>query len=177
LVIRFVLNPIGITIVHDKIRCSQYICYITSSDQQIIRCKGFDSLHILDADTLRDGGTTCVSLEDGQQVQHVTFDYSLPRDGRTRYVYVSNVPFDCNKSNRLDLRSEEERQIVEAIYKATTQEYGAMVVEAFLHKASANPGDGLWFYVFNFLRIAAAERSTYSLLAKSGNLNHDKDKL
>jgi hypothetical protein len=126
-------------------------------------------MHILNADTLRDGGTTCVSLEDGQQVQHVTFDYSLPRDGRTRYVYVSNVPFDCNESNRLDLGSEEEGQIIEVIHKAAIQTYGISVVETFLRNPSVNPGEGLWFYVFNFLRIAAAERGPHSLLAESEN--------
>jgi hypothetical protein len=133
-------------------------------------------MHILDADTLRDGGTTCVSLEDDQQVQHVTFDYSLPQDGRTRYVYVSNAPFDCSEQNRLGPGSKEEGQIISIIHNAAIQAYGESVVEEFLRDPSANPGEGLWFYVFNFLRIAAVERGIHSPLSESGNSDRDRDK-
>ena len=131
---------------------------------------------ILDADTLRDGGTTCVSLEDGQQVQHVTIDYSLPQDGSVRYIYVSSEPFDCSERNRLELGSEEEGQIIEVIHKAAIRAYGISVVEEFLRNPSVNPGEGMWFYVFNFLRIAAAERGIHSHKTESGNSDRGKDK-
>jgi hypothetical protein len=45
---------------------------------------------ILGAMTLRDGGTTCVTIDDGGQVKHVTFDRVLGTEGRPRHVYVSD---------------------------------------------------------------------------------------
>jgi hypothetical protein len=129
-------------------------------------------MRIVDATTLRDGGTTCVALDDGQQVQHVTFDYSLPWDGQTRFIYVSNETFNCNENNRLDLGSEEEDQIIGAIHEAAIREYGALAVEEFLRDPSTNPGEDIWFYVFNFLRIAIAERGSSSHLAKYVDLRN-----
>lgn len=115
-------------------------------------------MKIVDAMTLRDGGTTCVSIDDGQHVQHVTFDYSLPCDGRTRYLYISNEPFGCGDEYKLEPGSDIEKEWIEAIRSAAIEEFGISVVEAFFLDSRSNPGESMWFYVFNFLRIATVER-------------------
>jgi hypothetical protein len=115
-------------------------------------------MRIVDAMTLRDGGTTCVSIDDGQDVQHVTFDYSLPWDGRTRYLYFSNKPFVCEDQFKLEPESYKERELIQAIHSAAITEFGVSVVEAFFLDPRINPGQSMWFYVFNFLSIAAVER-------------------
>jgi hypothetical protein len=56
-------------------------------------------VRILEAMALMDGGTTCISLEDGCQVLHATFDNSLPWDGRTRHLNLSSERFDCEESH------------------------------------------------------------------------------
>ena len=89
---------------------------------------------IHDAMTLRDGGTTCVSVEDAGVVKHVTFDHALPRDDRTRYVYVSDRKFNKEEGARLELDSSAEIRFITAIRDAAIEELGPAVVEEFLKR-------------------------------------------
>ena len=116
-------------------------------------------MKILNADTLRDGGTTCVSFDDGNSVRHVTFDHSLARDDRIRYVYISDREFGQDDTECLVPNSDEEIRVIEAIRAAAAEEYNSETVENFYKEPNKNPGEGIWFYVFNFLWIAIKERN------------------
>lgn len=116
-------------------------------------------MRIIDAMTLRDGGTTCVTVEDNGVVKHVTFDYSLPWDGRDRYIYISKSKFGLDESDRLVQNSDEEIRMIYAIREAALEKFGPTTVETLFNNSETNPGEEIWFYVFNFLRIAINERN------------------
>ena len=49
-------------------------------------------MDLYDAESLLDGGTTCLTVVERSKRYYYTVDYSLPMDGRPRYVYLGNVP-------------------------------------------------------------------------------------
>ena len=118
------------------------------------------SVKIIEATTLRDGGTTIVTMEDGGVVRDITFEYTLPWDGRTRYVYVSDHNSSWVRGKRLAINSPEEIRILGDVRTAAEERYGLEIVEDFYNHPEGNPGEGMWSYVFNFLRIAAMERTS-----------------
>ena len=63
-----------------------------------------------DAETLPDGGTTCLTMLDGSEKLYITIDYSLPMDGRSRFVYIGKTQFA--RDNQLEINSKREKQIV-----------------------------------------------------------------
>ena len=99
-----------------------------------------------------------MSVEDDGTVRHVTFDQQLPWDARARYVCVSERQFGREVNDRLPPNSKEEIRLIREIREAAEQEVGPQVVRKFLESPEENPGEGKWFYVLNFLRIAATER-------------------
>jgi hypothetical protein len=115
-------------------------------------------MHILEAMTLRDGGTTCISIEEDGQVKHVTFDHALPMDDRIRYVYVSDTRFGNSKAERLEPNSEEEKGLIAGIHTVAVEELGAEAVEAYLRDPHLRKVDGMWYYMLNFLWIAVKGR-------------------
>ena len=115
-------------------------------------------MKIVDASTLRDGGTTCVSIDEDGVLKHATFDYRLPWDGRVRYLYVADEPFGMDEQDRLPLNSREESQLITDIETEAISQIGREALDEFYSNLERNPCDGIWFYVLNFLRIAANER-------------------
>ena len=115
-------------------------------------------MRILDAVTMRDGGTTCITIEENGQVKHVTFDYELGMAGNNPHVYVSNNQFSRRADGKLEIDSAEEQHLILGIRQLAVQEYGEAFVRDYLRAPKENPKDEMWFYVFNFLRIASVER-------------------
>jgi hypothetical protein len=108
--------------------------------------------------TLRDGGTTSITVTHwfARRVSY-TVDYSLPWDGRMRYVYKGR-PFQKDVSQRLELGGDEEKRVHQWLMEAATRKFSKTVVQNFLVGNARNPAKGRWFYALNFLRILANER-------------------
>jgi hypothetical protein len=109
--------------------------------------------------TLRDGGTTCVTVEDSGIVTHVTVDHRLRRFRwlpRFRFVFTSSVQF--GRDRRLLPGGRGEVHYVSEIAHAAVHELGHHVVRDFLAGHGENPGREMWFYVVNFLQIVSRAR-------------------
>jgi hypothetical protein len=104
--------------------------------------------------SLRDGGTTCVTLASGAERTSYTFDYRLPWDGRERYVYAGSVPFE--RARKLMIGSEEEAGLLSRLLELASKRFGREEVLSMLSD-SANAISGDWFYVLGFLRLASRE--------------------
>ena len=115
-------------------------------------------MRLTDAMMLRDGGTTSITVAEGvlERVSY-TVDYSLPWDGRERYVFKGQ-PFAKGESQRLEMGGEEERTVQEWLTRAVNRKFGDRVVGEFLVGRAKNPGKGKWFYALNFLYILTKER-------------------
>ena len=109
-------------------------------------------MQIVDAMTLRDGGTACVSVNTGEVIVHVTIDYQLPWDGRARFMYTSGTQF--GRDRRLDIDSDEERRWIATI-RALTQKQISLAPPSI-------PGWGREYgpkpFALRFLEIVDAER-------------------
>ena len=68
-------------------------------------------MRLIHAMSLRDGGTTSITVTQGffKRVSY-TVDYSLPWDGRKRYVFMGGA-FTKSDSQRLEIGCEEERRV------------------------------------------------------------------
>ncbi|MBM3484737.1 MAG: hypothetical protein FJX66_15775 [Alphaproteobacteria bacterium] len=107
---------------------------------------------------IRDGGTTCVAREASGPVQYVTIDFSLPWDGRQRYVFVSDRPFGREEAERLIPDSEQEIQLAGEVLEAAQHAIGAAAVRAYVAGADRARAPSLWGYVCAFLKTYKAER-------------------
>ena len=111
-------------------------------------------MRIVDAMTLRDGGTTCVSVEEGGVIVHVTVDHRLRPIAWLpwpRFVFISSQRF--GRDRRLSPGGSAEVRYVSSIVRATLDELGPETVRDVLAGHCQNPGQGPWFYVLNFLQI------------------------
>ena len=124
-------------------------------------------MRLLDAMTLRDGGTTSITVSRGvfQRVSY-TVDHSLPWDGRKRYVF-RGPPFDKVEAQRLEIGCLEEVAVQQWLLEAASRKYGSALVQEFLTRGVKNPGKGKWFYALNFLSIMTRERGQPDAAAKS----------
>lgn len=114
---------------------------------------------LLDAMTMRDGGTTFVVVEKREvgQVTY-TFDYSLPWDGRARYI-TEHIADGSSKI--LPINGPQEIAACELIRALLVGEFGESLVESFAKGEANNPGSEKWFYAFNFLRHAVKEQKIH----------------
>jgi hypothetical protein len=114
---------------------------------------------IVDAMTLRDGGTTCVTVEDEGTTAHVTAAHELRRFGwlpRRRFVFISPRRFGRDRCLVPGGRIEE--RYVSEIARAAVAHLGHEEVRDFLRGSGPNPGQEHWFYVLNFLQIVSRAR-------------------
>src|SRR3954466_9817537 len=115
-------------------------------------------MRLTDAASLRDGGTTSITLAHGifSRVSY-TVDHSLPWDGRTRYVFKGRQ-FVKDESNRLELGGEEEARLQQWLTEILNRKFGQNVVADFLAGRKGNPGKGKWHYALHFLNMITKER-------------------
>jgi hypothetical protein len=114
---------------------------------------------IVDAMTLRDGGTTCVSVEEQGTTTYVTVAHELHRFGwipRLRFVFISAKRF--GRDHRLLPWGRLEKRYVAEISRAAVAHLGYEGIHDFLHDRGQNPGQEHWFYVLNFLQIVDRAR-------------------
>jgi len=115
-------------------------------------------MRLTHAMTLRDGGTTSITVAQGVVTRlSYTIDHQLPWDGRTRYVF-KGPPFLKDKEHRMEIGCDEEKEIQRWLNEIGRRKYGSMAIEKFLAGQAKNPGRGKWFYAMNFLWILAKER-------------------
>jgi len=114
-------------------------------------------MRLIHAMTLRDGGTTSITLSQGlfESVSY-TVDYALPWDGRKRYVFRGPA-FVTDDAHWLEIGCEAEREIQQWLTEAANGRFGQETVR-FLSDHADNPGKGKWFYAMNFLKIMAKAR-------------------
>jgi len=112
------------------------------------------TLQLVDAMTLRDGGTTCVSLRTPyQNVITYTLDYALPLNGRARYITRT-----CGDiSEKLPIGGAQEQRACEEVRALLVAQCTESTVAKFLSGQIENPGEEHWFYAFNFLRLCNQE--------------------
>jgi hypothetical protein len=113
-------------------------------------------MRLKDAETLLDGGTTCLTVLDGVKKMYITIDYSLPMDGRPRYVYIGKTQFA--QANQLEINSIREKQIANWLRNELIAKYGEMRVQDFIEGKFDGSVRGKWLYALNFLRIITKER-------------------
>ena len=116
-------------------------------------------MRITGAMTLRDGGTTCVTVEDQGAIVHVTADHARRRLSwipRPRFIFLSAVCF--GRDRRLFPGGSAERRFVSGIARAAINQLGLAPVQDFLAGRAPNPGREQWFYVLNFLDIIPRSR-------------------
>jgi hypothetical protein len=113
---------------------------------------------LVDAMSMRDGGTTQVQLVvQGAPVAY-TFDYALPWDGRPRSI----IQVEPGKPSTT-LLPNDERAVCSLVRDILIKEFGKSTVCAFEADDLKNPGDGPWFYAFGFLGLALRERKVRPL--------------
>ena len=116
-------------------------------------------MRLTDAMTLRDGGTTSITVAQGILARlSYTVDYALPWDGRERYVFKGQ-PFAKDESQRLEVGGEEEVRLHRWLTETLNRKFGDAALLDFLAGRIKNPGKGKWFYALNFLNIITRERS------------------
>jgi hypothetical protein len=109
---------------------------------------------LIDAVSMRDGGTTYVALRTpAQGAVTYWFDYSLPWDGRARKIREVRG----EKSVVLEAGSAEERAACQEVPALLVKQFGGAAVSEFESGEVENPGKGSWFYAFNFLRLCVKE--------------------
>jgi hypothetical protein len=114
---------------------------------------------IVDGMTLRDGGTTCVTVADEGTTTYVTAAHELRRFGwlpRLGFVFLSSTRF--GREHRLLPGGRLERRYVSEIARAAVAHLGYQEVDCFLRGRGPNPGQEHWFYVLNFLQIVSRAR-------------------
>lgn len=115
-------------------------------------------MRLIDAMTLRDGGTTSITVSQGvfRRVSY-TVDHSLPWDGRKRYVFRGRA-FEKREAQRLEIGCEDVTRIHRWLMEAASRKFSPSLVQEFLAGRAENPGKGKWFYALNFLNIMTKER-------------------
>ena len=125
-------------------------------------------MRLTHAMSLRDGGTTSITVSQGLfRKVSFTIDYSLPWDGRNRFVF-RGPPFAKDDAHRLEIGCGAEREIHQWLSEAARRRFGQSVVRDFLGDRTKNPGAGKWFYAMNFLKILAKERCQQSAPSNGG---------
>ena len=115
-------------------------------------------MRLTHAMSLRDGGTTSVTVTRGLANRtSYTVDYSLPWDGRKRYMF-KGLAFSKEDGQRLEIGCEEENTIRRWLSEVACTRYGSEVVQEFLAGRRKNPARGKWFYAMNFLWALSKER-------------------
>jgi hypothetical protein len=113
-------------------------------------------MRLEDAETLLDGGTTCLTVLDGFEKLYITIDYSLPMDGRPRHIFIGKTHF--TQDNQLEINSEREKQIVNWLKNELIAKFGEIRVQDFIEGKFDGSVKGKWLYALNFLRIISKER-------------------
>lgn len=116
-------------------------------------------MKIVDAMTLRDGGTTCVTVEEQGNPIYLTAAHELRRFRwlpTVRFVFMSSSRF--GRDRRLLPGGGLERHYVSEIARAAVAHIGYEGVREFIDRGQQNPGQGHWLYVLNFLRIVSRAR-------------------
>lgn len=135
---------------------------------------------ILGADVLLDGGTVHVSTLGWQGFARYELDYSLPLDGRPRYISVRKF----GRTKRIPIGSDEEKEICASIQRNLERRFGRRTVISALESSEARreafekwcssqeesfvnlsnyedpyplPFDGYWAIVFYFVEKAHRE--------------------
>lgn len=112
------------------------------------------SCELVDANSLRDGGSTFVTLRmPTQSVVTYWFDYSLPWDGRVRHVRMTLG----EHSSFLEPGGQDELSACNALRSVLVENFGESVVSRFESGDVENPGKERWYYAFNFLRLCIKE--------------------
>jgi hypothetical protein len=114
---------------------------------------------IVDGMTLRDGGTTCVTVADEGTTTYVTAAHELRRFAwlpRLCFVFISSTRF--GRDQRLLPGGPLERRYVSEIARAAVAHLGYQKVDYFLRGRGQNPGPEHWFYVLSFLQIVNRAR-------------------
>lgn len=112
---------------------------------------------LLDAMSLRDGETTLITvIREGKQ-ETFTIDYSLPWDGRTRYVFQGEA-FQKKEDSKLEVGGEEERQFYCDLKSAIEEKYGKEIADSAISGKSNLPVKDKWFYACHFLTLLEKER-------------------
>ena len=115
-------------------------------------------MRLTHAMSLRDGGTTSITVTRGlANPVSYTLDYSLPWNGRKRYVFMGRA-FSKEDLQRLEIGCEEENSIRRWLNEVACRRYGSEAVQEFLAGRRKNPARGKWFYAMNFLRVLTKER-------------------
>ena len=109
-----------------------------------------------DAESLPDGGTTCITVLNGRKREFVTIDYSLPMDGRPRYIYSGKRQF--SKENQFEIDSQEEKEFVKFLLDELVANFGLVKIEDFLSGKFDPSITGKWLIGLNFLIIVSKER-------------------
>ena len=115
-------------------------------------------MELLDGEALLDGGTTCLTIRKDEKKYYLTIDYSLPHDGRVRYLHLSNNPFSSMASERLEKGSKEEQEIIQWLIETLRSKFEVQRIVSYLRGEVDNFGEGKWFFTLNFLRLVAKER-------------------
>ena len=113
-------------------------------------------MEFLDAESLPDGGTTCITVLNGRKKDFVTIDYSLPMDGRPRYIYSGKRQF--SKENQYEINSQEEKGFVKFLLEELVANYGVVKIEDFIAGKFDPSITGKWLIGLNFLIIVSKER-------------------
>jgi hypothetical protein len=112
------------------------------------------SYELIDAMSMRDGGSTYVSLRaPTRRTVTYWFDYSLPWDGRARQIRE----VQGEESRVLQVGTPEELAACQQVRSVLIAQFGNAAVSQFEAGAGENPGKGPWFYAFNFLRLCVKE--------------------
>ena len=113
-------------------------------------------MELQDAESLLDGGTTCLTVLDRSKKKFITIDYSFPMDGRSRHIYLGRKQFSREK--KLDIDSPEEKEIINWLIDELIGQFGAGDIQDFIEGKSGLFGMGKWQFALNFLHILSKER-------------------
>jgi hypothetical protein len=112
-----------------------------------------------DAETASDGGTTCITVVDKKKRKFVTVDYSLPMDGRPRYVFSGKRHF--SKENQFEINSQKEKDFVCWLKDELVANFGVVKIEDFIDGKFDPSITGKWLHGLNFLVIISKERDYF----------------
>jgi hypothetical protein len=116
-------------------------------------------MKIVDAMTLRGGGTTCITVDDAGTTIHVTVAHDFRLFGwlpTVRFVFISSRRF--GRDRRLLPGGRLEKRYVSQSADAAVARLGYDEVRDFLGGNGQTPGEEYWFYVANFLKIVNRAR-------------------
>ena len=115
---------------------------------------------ILAADMLRDGGTTCVTLQHMGSITHVTVHQGMRLCSwfpRPRFIFTSRKGM-FHQDQRLLPWGRTEAYYVTEIARAAVRHLGFHTVRDFLKDRNPQPRPDMWYYVLAFLAIVQRVR-------------------